>query len=61
MVEAEFRQLVRSAQLDQPDDVEFTCESVVFRWHGPKVQVVLDLDEPGVDAQSERAGTKDER
>ena len=43
--EAEFRELVRNANLDSPDDVEYTPASLIFRWRGPMVAVVVELDD----------------
>ena len=48
--ESRFRRLVTSADLDQPDRVEYRGDSLVFFWHGPKVAVVLDLDDPPPEA-----------
>jgi len=45
-VESRFRQLITESELPQPDNVEYLCESVIFRWQEPKVAVVVDLDEP---------------
>src|SRR4051812_9393181 len=46
--EAEFRELVSNADLDAPDDVEYTPASLIFRWRGPMVAVVVELDDqPG--------------
>jgi hypothetical protein len=45
-VEAQFRQLVSNAELEPPEDVEYTLESVIFRWEGPKLSVVVDLGDP---------------
>jgi len=47
-VESRFRQLITDAELPQPDIVEYFCESVLFRWEGPKVAVAVDFDDlPG--------------
>lgn len=54
--ESQFRQLISSAELAQPDDVEYTRESVVFRWRGPQVAVVVDLDDPDAGLGLERTG-----
>jgi hypothetical protein len=45
-VEARFRGLLRDAQLPEPDDSAHEPGSVTFYWHGPKVAVVVDLDDP---------------
>ena len=42
--EAHFRQLVVSAGVDPPDDVEYRRDSLVFFWQGPKLAVVVELD-----------------
>lgn len=44
--ECDFRQLIADADLDSPDEVEYTPASLIFRWQGPMVAVVVDLDEP---------------
>jgi len=44
-VESRFRQLITDAELPQPDEVEYFDESVMFRWPGPKVAVVVDFDD----------------
>jgi len=46
LAEASFRRLITSAGLDQPDEVDYDPDSLIFRWAGPKVAVVVDLDEP---------------
>jgi hypothetical protein len=43
--EAQFRELVGNAELDAPDDVEYTPASLIFRWFGPKLAVIVDLDD----------------
>jgi hypothetical protein len=48
--EEQFRRLLTSAQLAPPDDVEYGLDSLVFRWEGPQVAVVVDLDDPDDDA-----------
>ena len=40
------RQLLRSGGLAQPDLVEYDPGSIVLRWTGPKLAVVVDLDGP---------------
>ena len=45
-VEARFRQLLRDANLPEPDDAAREPGSVTFYWHGPKVAVIVDLDDP---------------
>jgi len=44
--EIHFRELITSAGLEQPDGVDYEPDSLVFRWSGPKVAVVVDLDSP---------------
>jgi hypothetical protein len=51
--EARFRALITSADLAQPDGVEYTPDSLIFRWEGPKVAVVVDLDDPPSDYRAE--------
>ena len=43
--ETRFRRLVDDAGLDPPDAVEYGFECVRFFWTGPKVCVVVDLDD----------------
>jgi hypothetical protein len=43
--EARFRRLVEDAGLDPPDTVTYEPDSVTFFWTGPKVAVVVDLDD----------------
>lgn len=45
-VESSFRRLVQDADLPEPDDVDYEPESVLFYWHGPKVAVAVDFDQP---------------
>jgi hypothetical protein len=33
-----------SAGLDQPDGVDYEPDSLVFRWSGPKVAVIVELE-----------------
>ena len=42
--ETRFRELVTGAGLDQPDRVDYEPEALVFRWSGPMVAVVVDLE-----------------
>ena len=43
------RELLADGGLAQPDDVTYEPNSVVLRWAGPKLAVVVDLDPvPGV-------------
>ena len=43
------REIVRNAGLPKPDEVryEFEPDEVVFKWTGPKLAVVIDLDNDG--------------
>jgi hypothetical protein len=43
--EADFRRLLEDAGLDPPDRVEYADDSLAFFWNGPKVAVVVDLDD----------------
>ena len=43
--EARFRRLVEDAGLDPPDAVEYALDCVTFFWTGPKVAVIVDLDD----------------
>jgi hypothetical protein len=47
--ESLFRKLVRDADLDQPDAVEYRYDEVVFLWHGPKLAVIVELDASSCD------------
>ena len=44
--ESRLRRLLVDTELPQPDDVEYAPASVIFRWQGPMVAVVIDFDEP---------------
>ena len=46
LAEASFRRLITSAGLDPPDGVEYDADSLIFRWEGPQVAVVVDLESP---------------
>jgi hypothetical protein len=46
-VEARFRRLLRDADLPEPDGAAREPGSVTFYWHGPKVAVIVDLDDGG--------------
>ena len=43
--ETRFRRLVADAGLDPPDAVEYDPDSLTFLWTGPKVAVIVDLDD----------------
>lgn len=44
--ESRLRRLLTDSDLPQPDDVEYSPGSVTFLWEGPKVAVVIELDDP---------------
>ena len=44
--ERDFRGLLAKGGLAPPDDAEYFPASILFRWHGPKLAVFLDLDDP---------------
>jgi hypothetical protein len=44
--EADFRRLIASNDLPEPDEVEYTRGSVYFLWNEPKLAVAVDLDDP---------------
>ena len=44
LAETRFRELITSAGLDQPDGVDYEPDSLVFRWSGQKLAVVVDLE-----------------
>ena len=47
--EAHMRKLLAEGGLALPDDVAYEPNSVVLRWTGPKLAVIVDLDPvPGV-------------
>jgi hypothetical protein len=43
--ETRFRRLVKDAGLDPPDAVEHAADALTFFWNGPKVAVIVDLDD----------------
>jgi hypothetical protein len=43
--EADFRRLIASNDLPEPDEVEYTRDSVYFRWAEQKLVVAVDLDD----------------
>lgn len=47
--EQRMREIIRNAGLPKPDEVlyEFEPDEVVFKWNGPKLAVVIDLDDDG--------------
>ena len=55
--ELRFRALVYNADLDQPDDVEYRYDSLVFLWRGPKVAVVVELGDSPCDDEGRPADT----
>ena len=44
--ERDFRQLLRSGGVAQPDLVDYAPDEVIFRWTEEKLAVVLDLESP---------------
>ena len=50
--ERDMRQLLRSGGLAQPDRVDYDPGSVILRWSGPKLAVIVDLDGPPEDGTS---------
>jgi len=44
--EADFRRLITSHDLPEPDEVEYTRGSVYFLWNEPKLAVAVELDDP---------------
>jgi hypothetical protein len=56
-VESRFRALVRNADLDPPDDVEYRHDSVLFLWQGPKVAVIVELGDSPCDEKGRPADT----
>jgi hypothetical protein len=57
--EAQFRALITSADLARPDDVEYTPDSLIFRWERPQVAVVVELDDPPPGYRAECAVTRE--
>ena len=58
--ESRLRRLLTDSELPQPDDVEYTRESVIFLWQGPKVAVFIDLDDP-LESRSTTCATLEEQ
>jgi hypothetical protein len=56
-VEARFRQLLKDAELPEPDEVEYEPGAVVFLWHATKTAVVVDFDELPACGQPQPADT----
>jgi hypothetical protein len=44
--EADFRGMIASHDLPEPDEVEYARGSVYFRWDAQKLVVAVDLDDP---------------
>ena len=44
--EARFRQLLETAGVPPPDEVDYDPVSVVFLWHDRRLAVFVDLDDP---------------
>ena len=42
--ERQFREIITSVGLEPPDGVDYEPDTLVFRWSGPKVAVVVDLE-----------------
>jgi hypothetical protein len=43
--ETRFRALLEEGGIEPPDTVEYAAESVTFFWTGPKLAVIVDLDD----------------
>jgi hypothetical protein len=43
--ETRFRTLLEEGGIEPPDAVEYDAESVTFFWTGPKLAVIVDLDD----------------
>ncbi len=44
--ERDFRQLLRTGGVAQPDEVDYGQDELVFRWSEQKLAVVVDLESP---------------
>jgi hypothetical protein len=44
--ERDFRRIITDGDLVQPDEVEYTPASLIFKWTEQKLAVVVDLDDP---------------
>jgi hypothetical protein len=44
--EGDFRRLIESNDLPEPDEVEYTRGSVYFLWNEPKLAVAVELGDP---------------
>jgi hypothetical protein len=54
--EARFRRLVEDAGLEPPDAVTYEHESVTFFWTGPRVAVIVDLDDAEAPVVADASG-----
>jgi hypothetical protein len=54
--ETRFRRLIEEGGIEPPDAVEHDADSVTFFWHGPKLAVIVDLDDAEAPAVVSRAG-----
>jgi hypothetical protein len=52
-VEQQFRAALAAAELPEPDHVEYWAGELAFFWDGPKVMVVVDLQDGGALSQDE--------
>jgi hypothetical protein len=46
LAERDMRELLDRNGLPQPDEVEYRERSILMLWHGTKLAVAIDLDEP---------------
>jgi hypothetical protein len=53
--EADFRRLIESNDLPEPDAVDYTRGSVYFLWNEPKLAVAVELDDPAPTPRSRAA------
>ncbi len=44
--ERSMMELLEISDLPPPDEVEYRTDSLVFLWHGMKLAVIIDCDEP---------------
>jgi len=54
--EKRFRRLVEDAGLEPPDAVTYEHESVTFFWTGPRVAVIVDLDDAEAPVVADASG-----
>jgi len=55
--ERDFRDLLRDAELDQPDDVEYRYDELLFLWYDPKLAVIVELGDSPCDDEGMPAET----